>query len=220
MLRFRVDDYPQTKGEPQHTPTAFREFHRCLSECLGGKRYLLGVIPGRCTVDDLLLIRNETDVVVGMHGINHDEKRLDLIQSEFPYWMAGTHIIAELRKYREPLELAVGRPVTVYMPPRNYITQGHVLAMPLAGFDYFTTGPETEPAVREMAGAIDSQPPHAYGRTDEMLTRGSDKVLTAMAMNNEVVVALHWTWETNIGLTHMRRFFEGIPKDLIADFDV
>lgn len=77
MLRVRVDDFPHTSvREPQHTRDAFREFHRVLSEGIGGKRYLLGVVPGQCDPDDLLLIRNELDVVVGMHGTDHDEERL------------------------------------------------------------------------------------------------------------------------------------------------
>lgn len=220
MIRVRVDDYPQTRGEPQHTQAAFREFHRCLSHGIDHKRYLLGVIPGRCTVDDILLIRNETDCVIGMHGIDHDEAKLDIYQNEFPPYLSREHIRDKLREARDALASAVGRPVSIYMPPRNQLDVRTIFAFP-PEIRFYTTGPETTELIRTGAQAIHSQPPHEYGRTDEMYQRKSHQVLSELVsqMGRDVVLTLHWTWETNIGLSHMRRFLEQIPNEYFADFD-
>jgi hypothetical protein len=218
LILVRVDDFPQTKGEPQHTLAAFREFHRTLTECIGGKRYLLGVIPGRCTVDDLLMLRRETDVTVGMHGTDHDEARLDLNGgNQFEPYLSVGQIAQSLYDHRMALEGAVGRPVKVYMPPRNVISHRTVATLPGVGFEWFTVGPETDTWARSHERAIPSEKPHGYGRTDELLA--ADSHVHLRQHRGDAVLALHWTWETNIGLDHMRRFFAEIPKELFADFD-
>ncbi len=223
MIRVRVDDFPQTKGEPQHTLAAFREFDRCLRECIGGKRYLLGVIPGRCTVDDLLFLQRETDCIVGMHGTDHDEAKLDRNGgSQFESYLTVSQITNILEEHRMALRAAVDRPVDIYMPPRNVIDERVAQAARGAGFEAFTTGPETSQFVMRdwSKWIIHSQPPHEYGRTDEMVVRDSPAEIMGRAVKSDVILTLHWTWETNIGLQHMRRFFDEIPKDRFADFDV
>lgn len=223
MIRVRVDDFPQTKGEPQHSLQAFRSFDKCLRECIGGRRYLLGVIPGRCTVDDLLFIRNETDCAVGMHGTDHDEAKLDRNGgNQFEPYLTVDQIRKILTDNRMALRDAVGRPVDVYMPPRNVIDHRVALAARASGFEAFTSGPETALSVRKDWGRwlIHSEPPHEYGRTDELLQRGSDEIMRMYrGPDVDVVLTLHWTWETNIGLTHMERFFSLIPNELFGDFD-
>ncbi len=218
MIRVRVDDYPQTRGEPQHTHATFREFHKTLTSGMGGRRYLLGVIPRRCTPEDILLLRNETDVVVGMHGISHDETQLDIHQNEFPQYMGRKEITRQLEEARDALQGAVGRPVKIYMPPRNRIDFRTVMSLGSGTkFTNFTTGPETDEQIRKHPSAIHSQFPHEYGRSDEMLMRHSHVVLREA--ENDVVLTLHWTWEVNIGLHHLKTFLAEIPTSKFADFD-
>lgn len=218
-VRIRVDDFPQTKGEPQHTLAAYREFDRRLRECIGGKRYLLGVIPGRCTVDDLLFLRNETDCVVGMHGTDHDESKLDRLGgNQFEPYLTEKEVSRQLAENRSALEAAVGRPVRVYMPPRN-VMDGRVQAsLSTSGFDWFTGGPETPPTFR-APNCIMSVPPDEYGRTDELWNRGAHRQICLRSSHEDTVLALHWTWETNIGLTHMVKFLTAIPVQAFAHFD-
>lgn len=223
MIRVRVDDFPQTRGEPQHTLDAFRDFDRCLREGIGNRRYLLGVIPGRCTVEDLLMVRNETDCVVGMHGTDHDEARLDRNGgNQFEPFLTARDVIEELTENRAALEMAVGRPVLVYMPPRNQLRLGEAACLSASGFGWYTTGPETNPVLRFTTPAagivpIHSEPPHEYGRTDEMFLRGSHEYLKAV--DHDVVLTLHWTWEANVGLHHLTKFLAEIPDGLFTDFD-
>lgn len=221
MLRIRVDDFPHTKGEPQHTLAAFREFDKCLRECIGGKRYLLGVIPGRCTVDDVLFLRNETDCTIGMHGIRHDEKQLDLYQNEFPPYLSQKDVGTMLMSTSAHLDDAVGRDVRIYMPPRNRIDRRTVDVLLDCGFYGYTTGPETPVELRkhDTLSVFHSEPPDEYGRTDEMWQRNSHMQLRLRSDAEDTIITLHWTWETNIGLHHMTKFLTSIPVDRFADFD-
>ncbi len=221
MIRIRVDDFPHTKAEPQHTLEAFRAFDRRLRECIGGRRYLLGVIPGRCTVEDVLFLRNETDCVIGMHGTDHDEERLTRNGgNQFEHYLTAEQIRQDLYDHHSALQEAVGRKVQIYMPPRNVIdgkTYGVLLNSPMV---QITSGPETNPDMRRGTSRfIHSQPPDEYGRTDEMWNRGSHKQLRLRADAEDTVITLHWTWETNIGLHHMVKFLTAIPVDRFADFD-
>lgn len=228
MIRVRVDDFPQTKGEPQHTLQAFREFHRELSALLGGKRYLLGVIPRRCTAEDVLMLRNETDCVIGMHGIHHSENMLDLYQNEFPPYLSRQNVGRLLMEASDALEQAVGREVRIYMPPRNRIDGRTVSVLLECGFFGFTSGPETPEEIRnakrDVSGidpiCIHSQPPYEYGRTDELLACDAHlRMMEKSDRGHDVCLTLHWTWETNIGLGHMRTFLSQIPPKYFEDFD-
>lgn len=219
-IRIRVDDYPHTKGEPQHTIDAFRDFHRRLTDGIGGRRYLLGVIPGRCTPEHLLCLRRDTDCVIGMHGTDHDERRLDRNGgNQFEPYLTAAGVGSILQEHREALELAMARPVRIYMPPRNVIDRRTVGVLEGCGFEWFTTGPETDPEIRRLRGTIHSQPPHEYGRSDEMLMRNSHVELNLRPDSQDTVLTLHWTWEVNIGLQHLDRFLAEIPKDRFGDFD-
>jgi hypothetical protein len=222
LIRVRVDDFPQTKGEPQHTLAAFREFHKCLRECIGGKRYILGVIPDRCSIVDILMLKNETDCVIGMHGTDHDEDRLDRNGgNQFEPYLTVGQIRTVLEANRMALSQALDRPVEVYMPPRNVIDERVARAAQGAGFEAFTTGPETSQMLRMdwHRWIIHSDPPLEYGRTDELLQHGAHAHLIKEAESKDVVLALHWTWETNIGLEHMKKFFAEIPAKHFQDFD-
>ncbi len=218
MIRIRVDDFPQTKGEPQHTLDAFRAFDRMLLD-LTGRRYLLGVIPGRCSEEDLAFLRDETDCTIGLHGIEHDESKLDLYGNEFPPFMSKLDIRTRLKEAKAVVERDVGRHVNVYMPPRNAIDMR--TASILNGlFEWYTGGPGTDRSVvQRFQNCIYSDFPHEYGRTDELLTRGSDEHLMRYCdADQSPVLTLHWTWETNVGLDHMRKFLSRIPRAYIEDF--
>jgi hypothetical protein len=219
MIRIRVDDFPHTKGEPQHSLKAFREFHRELS-ALTRQRYLLGVIPGRCTVDDVLMLRRETDCVIGMHGIDHDEAKLDLYGNEFPPYLSKIDVRRRLAEAKQGLEDAIGRPARVYMPPRNMIDQ-RTAAVLNGLFDWYTAGPETDRDVlQRFQNHFYSEFPHEYGRTDELLMRESHrKLIDRCNAGRWPVLTLHWTWETNIGLEHMRKFLGRFPSDIFVDFE-
>ena len=222
MIRLRVDDFPHTsRREPQHTLDSFRDFHQRLTQYLDGRRYLLGVVPGQCTPEDVLFLRNETDVVVGMHGTDHDEQKLDRNGgNQFEPYLTRTAIADILKMNRQHLDDAIGRPVTIYMPPRNVFGLRELGAFEqVKKFTHFTTGPETSAEIQIHHKAIHSQKPHQYGRTDELLNLGSHFVLIEQAQTQDVVLTLHWTWEVNIGLSHMERFFSLIDKELFADFD-
>lgn len=228
MIKIRVDDFPQTKAEPQHTLAAFREFHRELTACTG-VRYLLGVIPKRCTPEDLLFLARETDCIIGMHGIFHDEEKLDLWKGEFPPYLPQREICRVLQETAVALDDAIGRRTEIYMPPRNLIDKKTIDVLFDAGFLAFTSGPETPTDLRKSTwkgdnhiavDCIHSEPPHEYGRTDELLQRNSHlHLIEACEKDWDAVLTLHWTWETNIGLQHMREFFSKIPKKYFKDFD-
>lgn len=223
-IRVRVDDFPHTKGEPQHTLAAFRDFDRRLRSLMGGARYLLGVIPKRCTPEHLVYLRDETDCEIGMHGIEHDESKLDLFKNEFEPYLTRKAVEDRLWRNRQALELAVGRWVHVYMPPRNMIDQRTIDVLSACGFDAYTTGPETPERFRTGEHPrgltyLPSHPPHEYGRTDEMLKQRSYDVLNDRHRSGlDTILTLHWTWETNIGLENMDRFLRQIPSDRFASF--
>jgi len=219
MILVRVDDFPHTKGEPQHTLDAFRAFNRELNVLTDNKRYLLGVIPKRCNIDDVIFLRNETDCAIGMHGIAHSESDLDRYQNEFPQHMTQLEVRRIMLETKSGMESAIGRRSYVYMPPRNLIDQRTASILNEIGFENYTSGPETDIQVlQRFAFNIHSTFPHEYGRTDEMLTRGSHDVLIERSNDGVVVLTLHWTWETNIGLKHMKEFFSRIPKKHFGDF--
>ncbi len=218
MIRIRVDDFPQTKGEPQHTLSAFRDFDRELKS-LTDRRYLLGVIPGRCAPEDIAFLRDETDCVIGLHGIDHDETQLDVYGSEFATYLSRAAVRERLREAKESLERGIGRPVRVYMPPRNKIDQR--TASVLTGlFDVYTAGPETDVEVMQRFGNYEfSEFPHEYGRSDEMLVRHShEELIRRCEMGRFPVLTIHHTWETNIGLRHLREFLGQIPRRFFTDF--
>jgi hypothetical protein len=219
QIRIRVDDFPHTKAEPQHTRDAFRAFHGKLV-AMTGAQYLLGVIPRRCSVEDVLMLRRETDCMIGMHGIEHDEEKLSLYGNEFAPYLSKQDIRNQLREAKEALEGAVGRRVRVYMPPRNQIDQ-RTAAVLNGLFDMYTAGPETDPEVMLRFGNYAfSEFPHEYGRSDEMLLRHSHEELIRRCEDGRFpVLTLHWTWETNIGLKHLQAFLERIPRRYFTDFE-
>lgn len=165
------------------------------------------------------MIRNETDCVVGMHGIEHDEGKLNIYQNEFEPWLSKYTIMERLVESRLALEDVLDQEIRVYMPPRNQIDRRTQEAARLAGFWAFTSGPETPLEMRSGGplAVYHSEPPHEYGRSDEMYRAGSHRILSEM--QDDVILTLHWTWEVNIGLDNLNGFLSQIPKDRFINFD-
>lgn len=221
MIRIRVDDFPHTKGEPQHSIENFRKFERVIRDIVG-VNFLLGVIPNRLEGEHIRYLRDESSAVIGMHGVSHDENSLNIHQNEFPPVIFSDDAVLDiLRDTRGMLAVQVGSPVDVYMPPRNIIDQRTIDAARQAGFSAFTGGPETDlNLIRENPDIILSRVPHEYGRSDEMLKRMSHVHLVNIGQSETVTLTFHWTWEVNIGLNHLVTFLRNIPSGLFMDFTV
>jgi hypothetical protein len=223
-VQLRVDDYPYTKPEEawRHTPQAFAAFDDCIPV-----RYLLGVIPGNLgpPVDDRHSILRNGKIEVGMHGINHTERFLDIMGgNEFGAVLPGRHL-SMLRHGASIFETHKVDPALVYMPPRNVIDERTVEACRQHGFLAITAGPETAESICgkiEEAGmtCLLSLPPLEYGRSDELLQRGAVKYLyDAHERGFIVTLGLHWTWESNIGLGTLVELV-GLLRPILRDFDV
>ena len=156
-----------------------------------------------------------------MHGILHDEAWLDKYQNEFPPYLSQREIARKLMEAADSLEQAVGRDVRIYMPPRNRIDRRTAEVLMDCGFWGYTTGPETDAELRQHSDLVvfHSEPPGEYGRTDEMWLKNSHHQLRLRADAEETVLTLHWTWETNIGLSHMVKFLTAIPVQRFGSFD-
>lgn len=209
----RVDDYPGTKpGEFwKHNLESFKKFHEILP-----KRYLLGVIPKHVSDDDLAWLGQQEKIEIGMHGINHDER----FQNEFPDYFTQRDIETSIQTHREGLEFISKRHVRVYMPPHNVIDEKTCRALKSLGFAAYTTGPETKNDLAVIK-RLHSEPPLEYGRSDELLERGSVAHLNEQVMtsNRVIYLTLHFPWEVNIGLDSLKSYISQI-EHLIVDFDV
>lgn len=215
MIKIRVDDFPYTKREERdrHNLLAFRDFKKVLEKHNVGY-WLLGVIPGNCSPEDLDYLRHQCPYTrVGMHGIFHDESR----PNEFLPYATSKEIERQLSVTRTLLEAALNRDVRVYMPPHNVIDWRTIEALRPAGFRAFTGGPETPNELRvshEHLQYIHSEPPHEYGRSDELLQRNSAAHLLRWSGKDDVWLTLHWTWEVNIGLKNLDLFLAEISDSI------
>lgn len=212
-IRIRVDDFPGTKPEEfyRHNLENFKQFHALIP-----KKYLLGVIPTHASKGDILQIGAQ-DIEIGMHGIYHDER----YPNEFRDYQTQIEIEKILTEQRSHMEHLSGKKVRVYMPPHNVIDKKTIFALENTGFKAFTSGPETIDLeqIHLNIKRLHSIPPLEYGRSDELLQRGSVEYLREEAKKRTVFLTLHWTWEWNIGLEHLKLYLSKI-EDLIEDFDV
>lgn len=223
MICLRVDDYPSAKPAEfvRHNFGSFMDFHQNLRKVTGAS-YLLGVIPRNTSDEELVeLARPERKIVVGMHGLSHDES----FQNEFRDYMTDREVGNLLSCGRDRLRQATGQLVDVYLPPHNFLDDRTPRLLKRAGFAACTTGPgTTEQSFRALRTAgvryINSDAPLEYGRSDELLERGSVRHLidAAQILDEVVFLTLHWTWEHNIGLTSMLKYLEKIEWK-IGDFD-
>lgn len=214
MIKIRVDDFPWTKREERdrHNLDAFMKFQDVINRWMSGY-WLLGVIPGNCSGDDLYTVKHKCPYArVGMHGIMHDESR----PNEFLPYLTCDDIGKQLGTTRQLLSSAIEKDVRVYMPPHNVIDTRTLAALKPAGFRAWTGGPETDKNLWSIDALqyIHSEAPHQYGRSDELLARGSVAHLIRESTDRNIWLTLHWTWETNIGLEHLWTFLREIEGNL------
>lgn len=215
-LRIRVDDFPYTKlheWQPsRHSEVRFAEFDSIIPV-----RYLLGVIPMNCL--NVGAWPPTGKAIPGMHGFWHLETR----QNEFE-GMGTNDITGYLQRGREMIAERCGRLPAVYMPPHNAMDLNTVRACEAVGFEAITGGPGTHPMMpRVIQGHtgmryLHSQPPFFYGRSDEIMALVSSRASIPFVYEPGGILTLHWTWESNIGFDHLRRFIDQI-RPYLEDFD-
>jgi hypothetical protein len=205
-LTIRVDDFPGTKPQEfdRHNLDSFKEFDGVMKDC-GFPRYVLGVIPGYLTAKDLEFFRDNRRITLALHGLTHDESRLD----EFGGLMSG-HIIGKVGPVRDALEMRLGRHIVDYIPPHNALGEETAKALFYLGFENVYGGPGS------IYGAdVDrihgipyrfSQFPWEYGRSDELLERGSVEHIVEKLKSRDIYLTLHFPWEVNIGLENLRKY--------------
>ena len=217
MIRLRVDDFPGAKPDEfdRHNFDGFLRFHETVREHTAAM-YLLGVIPKHVSDEDLRRLP-ELGVVVGMHGVDHDER----FQNEFRDYYASGEVESTLRIARGRLSDLARQPVDVYMPPHNVIDGRTIAACAAVGFKAITAGPETVPFMRQIVERhgleyLYSDAPLEYGRSDELLARGSVKHLVS-SLDEDPILTLHWTWEYNVGLSNLDTYLERLSSSF-GDF--
>jgi hypothetical protein len=225
VLYFRVDDFPGTKPEEfyRHNLENFREFHRVMSE--RDLPYVLGVIPRHATQEQLAWLWEQDGIEVALHGVDHDERFLD----EFREHQTAEDIVQALSSGLRSLAVSPGMResrsffVRAYIPPHNVLNPRTIQALPLAGLTRVMTGPGTTYEMLRLALSTSgltvhhSTEPLTYGRSDELLQRGSVQHVKYMASGLGGGVAdcwltLHWTWEQNIGLDNLRRYLDELLR--------
>lgn len=217
MIRLRVDDYPGTKPEEfcRHNLENFKRFHEVVAGFVPW--YVLGVIPRHVSDDDLRWLGAQREVVVALHGIDHDER----FPNEFRDHMTELDRRHAIQRARGRFQLLTGQPVVDYIPPHNVIDRKTVDALYHTGFKTLHIGPGSEgdaslyAQMERHLHVAPSFPPHFYGRTDEMLARCSPAVIRKdvelrsrpfSSMGPDTWVTLHWTWEHNVGLETLSEF--------------
>ena len=210
-LNLRVDDYPGTKPEEftNHNLQNFKMFHNVLVKA-GVKKYVLGVIPGYTMPADLQWLGKQEEIVVAIHGVAHNESHSDEFRD-----MTYRDIENALSRVKSSFEATLGRRVVDYIPPHNTLNGDTVLALSRLGFDRIYGGPETSEEMADfvcMNGMdyIHSQVPCEYGRSDELVVRGS---VQYMLDHPNSTLTLHWPWEWNIGLNSLRKYLELLNND-------
>jgi hypothetical protein len=202
-LLFRVDDFPLTKPEESHVHTfdRFVYFHETMMRHV--ESYVLAVIPRHTTAVHLRWLGEQVragHLEVAMHGLDHDER----FPNEFRDHQSRSDrgkAIGEVQALWWPF---VGQ-VTKYVPPHNVIDMKTCQALSNLGFKLVLGGPGSDLPTLNMARMIGldyhySNPPHEYGRSDEMIRAGSASFLRDMVEcpDVEICCTFHWTWENNI----------------------
>lgn len=206
VLSIRVDDFPSTKDDEawRHNLENFKRFHEVMQK--HGQSYYLGVIPNRTTDEQLRWLGENPSIRVAMHGINHDER----FPNEFRDHMTAADIRQALVAARIPLDARCG-PLDTYIPPHNVFDPRTCLALVEAGFKRVLCGPGSHPVEMDFGRrrgleVIYSSEPLEYGRSDELLQRGSVAWISTETQKRDMMLTLHWTWEWNIGLDNLDRY--------------
>jgi len=211
-LRVRVDDFPGTKPEEffKHNLENFKRFNdifwnRDIS-------YVLGVIPGYTTPRDLQWLAEQDHITIAMHGVVHNESHPDEFRDH-----TYQDIENSLHRMKDVFESSTGARVVDYIPPHNTVNADTVLALSRLGFENIYGGPETDDEIKRYItiqgmNYIHSEPPLEYGRSDELMERGSVEYLLENASKKDIHLALHWTWEHNIGLDNLRNYLDRLKN--------
>ena len=221
----RVDDFPGTKPEEfwKHNFDNFKRFDDVIARHKVD-RYILGVIPKYTTETHIDWLSSNPRIEVAMHGIEHDER----FSNEFRDHETVDDIYKKLLSAKEPLKRCNSyNDVHTYIPPHNVVDRKTASALQDAGFNAVLCGPGTEQNIREYINlncdalsCVYSPSPHYYGRSDEMMSR--DRSPEHLLRDNTMgqfsgptkILTLHWTWEWNIGLTHLDQFLTKINSIL------
>lgn len=214
MLNVRVDDFLLTKPEEswRHNLDNFKLFDAVMER--HGANYVLGVIPATATAGHLEYLSANPRVEVAMHGILHDER----FPNEFRDHQTDLDIINALSSVKQVWDPLVG-PVDKYIPPHNVIDAKTCRALATLGFQTIFGGPGTDDKVVEYARVLGvdfqvSKFPEEYGRSDELMQRGSIEHIYREVTTREVWLTLHWTWEFNIGLHHLDAYLRELAPAL------
>jgi hypothetical protein len=204
MIRFRVDDYPGTKPAEfgKHNLDNFKKFHELMTR--HGASQVLGVIPVYTSDEALQWMGKQDNIEVALHGVNHDER----FPNEFRDHITEREVYLILSNEKHIFEEETGKPVSVYIPPHNVVDVRTVNALSRAGFKTLYGGPESDVSVLDSARALGMNTvrhmPPFYARSDEMMAGNLHGWIRSHP--GDFDLALHWTWEMNIGLDNLDNF--------------
>lgn len=202
MLRLRVDDFPGTKPEEfsRHNLVNFKEFHRIVAEHFSS--YVLGVIPAHVHESHLVWLLGHPEVCPALHGVDHRE---DGLLNEFPPYLTVDDIAKKL--LQGLFKIYPSTPIDTYIPPHNVIDHATCQALKMLGFKMVMGGPGMDRGINLCGLELCySEFPWEYGRSDELLVRGSIEHLARESTKRDVWLTLHWPWELNIGLHHLEKY--------------
>lgn len=218
MIRLRVDDFPGTKPEEfyKHDLSGFKRFDQVVRKYV--PEYVLGVIPKHTTDEHLRWIGENPAIITALHGIDHDER----FPNEFRDHQTIDDICKAIDCAKQRLDPLVG-PVRCYIPPHNVFDLKTCQALVKSGFKSIMGGPGSpewsinSPVVKETGLHYCYSPaPLEYGRSDELLQKGSVGHLQNCQYKSDrqfVYLTLHWTWELNIGLQHLEAYLSQLKED-------
>ena len=215
MIHLRVDDFPGTKPKEfrEHNIDNFKRFHDVLMMA-EIPQYTLGVIPKYTHLSDMLWLSSQDSLNIAQHGISHDENH----QNEFSDILSEDQICSALHDVKM---IEFYRNVTSYIPPHNVFDGKTCRALTRLGFREIYGGPgshvESQDEFEWMHGKNClkfnySKFPEEYGRSDELMKRGS---IDHLLKKDESYLTLHWTWEWNIGLDNLRSYISCLKGEFV-----
>lgn len=209
MISFRVDDFPYTKFDEtwRHNLTNFKMFNEVMKKYHA--QYILGIIPDRLSEEMLKFLADEQYMITpALHGIHHDER----FPNEFHSGETEEQIFQTIMSAKYPLEKFCG-PIDIYIPPHNVIDTRTVNSLKRAGFKMILGGPGSDNDILHFAMAsglkVLRHDPPLYGRSDEIMQNGGVQLMqNLLHEGDDLNIALHWTWEMNIGLESLDKFLK------------
>ncbi|MHB8407881.1 MAG: hypothetical protein ACYDHY_07345 [Acidiferrobacterales bacterium] len=209
MIQIRVDDFPGTKPAEfnVHNLENFQKFHEIMMRYVPS--YVLGIIPMSVTEEQMEWIWPKGEIRIAQHGVFHDER----FQNDVPHYLTEKDTMEYLAMGANKIHGS-----KLYIPPRNVIDAKTVRVLLKMGFTTLFGGPGSDYAVLQYAQDLGlrvetSEPPLWYGRSDELLARGSVSEIMRAPLADRFLT-LHWTWEMNIGLENLDKYLKEIAPAL------